>query len=234
MSVLRAMQSAAIRLVGYKPSVFFASSEQFEQEIVDLANEVARDICEYHDWQALTKIETLTGDGVQEVFPLPTDYSRQLLDSDIQDLQNWVWGYQHMTNINDFIFLRARGFGIVPGAWILYNDELNFYPAPETGNSASYPYVSKNYARGASGNLKEEFTEDTDEFIIRKGEDLLTLGLVWRWRENKKLDYTGDQEAFTMKLEEMASRDKGSSIIRHGRRLRGLNTAWAYPFSLGP
>jgi len=31
----------------------------------------------------------------------------------------------------------------------------------------------------------------------------------------------------------MASRDKGSSIIRHGRRLRGLNTAWAYPFSLG-
>lgn len=233
MTVLSAMQSAAIRLVGYRPSVFFSSTNQFEQEMVDLVNEVARDIADYHDWQALTKIETITGNGVQEVFPLPSDYSRQLLDSDIQDLQNWVWGYQHVQNINDFIFLKARGFGIVPGAWILYNDELNFYPAPETGNSASYPYVSLNYAKDSAGNAKREFTADTDEFVIRKGDDLLTLGLVWRWRENKKLDYTGDQEAFTMKLEELATRDKGSSIIRHGRRFRGLNLATAYPFLLG-
>lgn len=233
MSILRALQSASIRLVGYKPSQFFASTEQFEQEMVDLVNEVARDITEYHDWQALTKIATLTGDGVQEVFPLPTDYNRQLLDADIQDLQNWVWGYQHMTNINDFIFYKERGLGLVPGAWIMYNDELNFFPAPQTGNSASYPYVTNYYARDTLNVTKPEFTADSDEFVIRGGEDILTLGLVWRWRENKKLDYTGDQEAFTMKLEQMATRDKGSSIIRHGRRLRGVNAGLAYPYSLG-
>ena len=233
MTVLKALQAASIRLVGYKPSAFFASTEQFEMELVDLANEVARDICEYHDWQALTKVATLAGDGVQETFPLPADYNRQLLDADIQDLTNWVWGYQHMTNINDFLFFKARGFGIVPGAWIMYNDELNFYPPPIAGNSASYPYVSTNYAKSAGGTSKEEFTADDDDFVIRGGEVILTLGLVWRWRENKKLDYTGDQEAYTMQLEQMASRDKGSSIIRRGRRLSGFNARVAYPYSLG-
>ncbi|WP_210243966.1 hypothetical protein, partial [Brucella melitensis] len=92
MSILSAMQSATIRLVGQKPAVFFTSSDQLELEIVDLVNEVARDICRYADWQALTKVYNVPTDGVTEIFDLPEDYDRQLLVTDIQDLNNWVWG----------------------------------------------------------------------------------------------------------------------------------------------
>jgi hypothetical protein len=42
MSVLAAMQSAAIKLIGQKPQVFFTSSDVFEMEIVDILNEVAK------------------------------------------------------------------------------------------------------------------------------------------------------------------------------------------------
>src|SRR3546814_5464552 len=63
----------------------------------------------------------------------------------------------------------------------------------------------------------------SDTFLLP--ERLLTLGLVWRWRENKKLDATGDQEAFIKALDEYAAKDKGSRVIRseeHTSELQSL------------
>lgn len=233
MSILSAMQSAAIRLVGYRPQVFFDSSETFEQEIADLVNEVARDICKINDWQGLLKIQTYTGNGVVDSFPFPADYDRQLVNTNLQDLNNWAWNYMHITDVNQFMFIRGRGFQQFPGSWTIYGNNFEFTPPPPPNQTASFPYISRNFAIGENGSSKSAFTADSDDFAIRGGEDLLTLGLVWRWRENKKLDYTGDQEAFTMMLEQVAAKDKGSSIIRKGRRFVGLNVRAAYPWSLG-
>ena len=233
MSVLAAMQSAAIRLVGYRPPVFFASSEQFDLELTDLVNEVAADIVAYHDWQALTKINMIIGDGVTEEFPLPADYSRQLLYTVIQDLGTWLWGYTHVTDINTFLSQELMTFGTNPGLWTLYDEKLHFIPPPPLGRNASFPYISVNYARAQDGTPKSSFSADTDEFIIRGGERLLTLGLIWKWRENKKLDYTGDQENFTLALEQLAARDKGSSVYRQYSASNFKNVPVAYPFPLG-
>lgn len=234
MTILSAMQSAAIRLVGHKPAVFFTASEKFELEIADMINLVARDICRYKDWQALTKIYEVPTDGETESFDLPSDYDRQLLVTDIQDLDNWVSGYEHVDNINEFMFRRARGFEATPGAWTIYQNKLHFFPAPALDNSAAFPYISNQYALGQESGPKSEFTDDMDSFVIRGGEEILTLGLVWRWRENKKEDYTGDQEAFILALDQIAAKDKGSQVHRSGRSaFRGLNTHIAWPFELG-
>lgn len=230
MSFLTAAQSASIRLIGRKPATFFSSTNQFEQEICDLANEVAQDCVASQDWQALTKVYDIVGDGVTTNFPFPADFDQQTLNSDIQNLQDWAWGYEHITDINDFIFRRARGFQPFPGAWIIYGDEFQFTPAPAVGNSASFPYISRFYAKDSGGTPKEAFTADTDTFIL--SERMLTLGLIWRWREMKKLDYTGDQEAFEKCIDDLSARDAGSQIIRSGRRVRG-NFLWAYPWALG-
>lgn len=233
MTILQAMQSASLRLVGYRPQVFFNSSGKFEMEIVDLVNEVAKDICEGNDWQSLTKIQSFVGDGVTDAFPYPEDYKRQLINTNIQDLNNWAWNYQHLTDINQFMFIRARGFQIFPGSWTIYDNKFQFTPPPPVGESASFPYISTHYAMGQSGVSKPEFTEDTDSFVINDANRLLTLGLIWRWRENKKLDYTGDQEAFMDLFDKLAARDAGSKIIRKGRKFVGVNTTIAYPWSLG-
>lgn len=233
MTILPAMQSAAVRLFGYKPEVFFDSSEQFEMEIVDLVNEVAMDICEYHDWQALTQICTFVSDGVTEEFAFPADYDRQLLYTVVQDINGWMWSYTHVSDINTFLAQRNMSFGTNPGIWTIYQDKMHFLPAPTPGNDATFPYISLNYARGAGGALAPQFESDTDEFIIKGADRVLTLGLIWRWRENKKLDYTGDQEAYVMALEQLAARDKGSNVFRQysARSMRDVSVA--YPFPLG-
>lgn len=233
MSILPAMQSAALKLMGQRPAVFFGSSQRFEQEITDLVNDVAEDILKAADWQALTRVHTLTGDGAETEFTLPDDYDRMLLVADVQDVNSWLWGYYPFFDINAFLFAEARGFQPWPGGWIIYADRMRFVPAPATGDTATFPYLSKNYARdSATLEGKPAFTQDTDDFLLPN--HLLTLGLVYRWRENKKLDSTGDQEAFDEALGQYTAKDKGSQVYRRGSRFRFPGTYQAWPWALGP
>lgn len=233
MTVLAAMQSAAIRLVGSRPSVFFSSTDQFQQELVDLVNEAATDIVKYNDWQSLISVANFTGDGTIASFATPDGYDRMMLTAEVQDLNNWVWGYQHVPSINDFLWVKARELGPYPGIWTIYDDQFQFYPPPPAGQLATFPYISKNYALGSDAVTKPAFTKDDDEFRIPGGERLLTMWLVWRWRENKKMDSTGDQENFVKAIDEMAAKDKGSRVYRSGTsRIQGRFYP-AYPYSLG-
>lgn len=229
MAILAALQSAAIRLIGRKPPTFFGAQGSFELELSDLVNEVAQDIAKYQDWQALSKIHTITGDGTTSDFPLPADYDRMTLMGDMQDRTNWLWGYQPYDNLNDWLYAVDRGFGPFPGGWIITGNRLKLSPTPAAANEASFPYQSRYWAQGADTNYKGAFAADTDSFVLP--ERLLTLGLVWRWREQKKLDASGDQEAFIKALDEYGSKDKGSRTIRRNARrtLHGTRLAWPYP-----
>lgn len=219
--ILSALQSAAVRLVGRKPSTFFGASGVFEMEMCDLINEVAQDIAKYQDWAILMRTHTFSGDGLLTVFNQPLDYDRMTVDSQIQSSANWLWGYAHYANINDFLLAQNTGFHPWPGGWIIFGygspgATFQFSPAPM--GDAVFPYISNQWAINSAGTVtKPFFDSDTDSFLLP--ERLLTLGLVWRWRENKKLDYTGDQEAFTKALDEYAGKDAGATVYRvSGRR----------------
>lgn len=223
MAVRDALQKAAIRLVGQRPTTFFGASGQTELELTDLVNEVAEDIAQYHDWQALVRLASINGDGSEE-YPFPDDYDRMMLDSDVQDPNAWFWGYFRYDDLNAFV--RDKSFGPMPtpGGWIIYGGNIHFYPAPT--QAATFPYISKNIVLDTSTAPKEQFEADTDTF--RLPERLLTLGLVWRWRENKKLDAAGDQEAFIKALDEYAAKDGGSKVQRYGSSGRRLAVGRAY------
>jgi hypothetical protein len=231
-TVLAAMQSAAVRLMGQRPTGFFGASGSFEAEMSDLVNEVATDVAKYQDWQALVRVGTVTGDGTLTQFDLPDDYDRMLGSSAMQDLTSWFWGFGAYTDINSFLYDEARGFSGFPGGWIIYGNQLRFSPAPSDAQVATFPYITQNWAVDASTAAKGAFTADTDSFALP--ERLLTLGLVWRWRENKKLDSTGDQEAFIKALDEYAAKDRGARVYRKRARRAFPGTYTAWPWELGP
>ncbi len=231
MTVGTALESAALRLMGRKPAVFFSADGQFEMELCDLANEVAIDVAKYRDWQALQRVHTLVGDGVEDAFDLPEDYDRMLVKSDIQGAAANAFGYFHYSDINAFTFDQTRGFQSSPGGWIIYDGQMRFSPVPSLAATAIFPYITAEWARGSNNAAKSAFTDDADTFLLP--ERLLTLGLVWRWRENKKLDSTGDQEAFVKALDEYAAKDGGSRVIRSGSRSVMRGTHLAYPYALG-
>jgi hypothetical protein len=217
MALLNALQSASIRLMGKKPTAFASSSNKFELELMDMAGEVATDIMKSHEWQALKRVHSISGDVAgTTAFPLPSDFDRFLINADFvgEETIGGRW-FQQISDINEFTYLTEREMEISwPGAWMIYANQIRFVPAPEDGETYRIPYISRNFVLSGTGTPKATFTADDDTFAL--SERLLTLGVIWKWRENKKMDYTGDLENFTKAFGEESAKDGGTPIYRSG------------------
>lgn len=208
MAVFDAIRKAVLRTSGTQIAEAFSSSQQVAVEMADLANEVAADIVASSPWRALTKVATI--DGSQgEAYDLPADYSR--MSGEIDDPATWFWGYTPFNDVNEYLQFKTGGFLLAGnGGWIILGGQLQFYPAPSSG--ASYPYVSGWYARSETGTAKAAFDADTDTFILP--ERLLTLGLIWRWKAQKGLEYAEDLNMYEIALSQESSRDRGFFALR--------------------
>src|SRR5690606_31700466 len=127
-------QSAALRLYGKRPAMFFGSAEKFEMEICDIANTVAHDIAQKHEWQALIRIEEFSGNGSVTEYPFPADFDRQLMRSDLQSGHGWLLSYARIADVNEFIRLKSMGLAGYPGIWTIYDDKFHVFPAPASGS----------------------------------------------------------------------------------------------------
>ena len=201
-----------MRCIGNKPQEVFASSQQECLEMADLAQEAAADIAKSHDWRGLTKIHTINTPG--ETAPLPPDFDRMVLGSAIDDPATWFWGYHPFETVNDWMRAKNGSFQVItPGGWIILGKEIHFYPAPS--GSATFPYISSAWARSESGTPKTAFSADNDTFVL--SERLLTLAIVWRFKEAKGLEYAEDQASYDIALAQEQTRDKGARVLRSPR-----------------
>lgn len=230
MTISTAIASAALRVTGDRLGSVFSNDAQIAVELSDLANEVADDIAGSHQWQDLTKIATLVADGTQTAFDKPVDYDRMLIGGGIQKAGSWLWDYRHVPSVEEWLHIQNGSFVGLRNAWILLGGQFQFNPAP-TG-SANFAYISKNWARGEDGTPKAAFDRDDDTFVLP--ERLITLGLTWRWREQKGLEYAEDMASYEKALSEAQVRDAGPSVIRrYSKMARYSNVRTAWPWELG-
>jgi len=223
MTLQTAVSSAAIRVIGSTPAAVFSSQAQIMVEMRDLVQDVAADIAQAAEWRGLTKIGTLTG-GPN--FLLPADYDRMCVGQGMQDQGGWFWGYLPFGDVTDYLMaVNGQVPTLNPGGWIILDGQFKFWPAP-TG-TATYPYISRNFVRDVDGvTLKPAFTADADTFVLN--ERLLTLGLIWRYRAQKGLEYAEDMQTYSTALDQATNNDKGARVLRPDRIGRMVNGRVAY------
>src|SRR5262245_43215022 len=83
MTILSVCRDAAILLSQDEPTTLFSTTDPFAKELRTIANESAAVIGEAYDWQILTKLATVTGDGSDTSFPLPDDYDRMVMKTNL-------------------------------------------------------------------------------------------------------------------------------------------------------
>lgn len=228
MTIQTVVQSAAIRIQGNAPATVFSSTAQIAIELRNLVQDVAEDIAGCHDWRDLTKIATFTGDGTTETFSKPADYDRMVQGSSITDPDTWLWGYYAIPTVTEWLRRRDVAW-ISPGGWILLGGLFQFYPAPS--GDAEFPYISNLIVLADDATPKTAFTADTDTFVL--SERLLTLGLIWRYRAQKGLDYSEDMATYEMELSKTQTNDKGARVIRKPDRHNSFGARVAWPWALG-
>lgn len=85
-----------------------------------------------------------------------------------------------------------------------------------------------NLIDGTAPLLKPAFTENDDVFVLP--ERLLTLSLIWRWRQMKRMEYAEDLTNYEIALGMAAGTDKGARVLVVGRqRSRIVSSQPVYP-----
>ena len=96
----------------------------------------------------------------------------------------------------------------------LINNSFYLDPVPYDSNLLVYEYLSTNFVNtsGNTSTTNNTFTTDADTYILP--DDLLIMGIMWRYRRAKGLDYGQEFKTYNDALARELGRDTASRVLR--------------------
>jgi hypothetical protein len=97
-----------------------------------------------------------------------------------------------------------------------FGKKFQLAPTPSSPQDLIFMYVTNQIAVDGSGVPVTQYTQDTDISLV--DEDLIELGLSWRWRQKKGLDYTAEMAEFSGTLKARFAQYLASGVVQVGGR----------------
>ncbi len=198
------------------------------QEMLALANEMAQRIAyDTRDWTMLRAGGVFIGDGIKTSFPMPSDYKRLLLTSNVWRSTSTQYPMVFVADHEAWLQSELSGTYDGRGQWTLANGAMIIKPPLAIGQTAVFHYLQKNCVVLTAGGYGDRFVNDADSFIL--DERLLKLGMIWQWKQNKGTSYAEDMGTYETALSVAAGHDRPAPIIV-GRHPISANARVAYPW----
>ena len=191
----------------------FGVTDPTISQFVALAQVEGDELSRFHDWRQMKVLATLTGDGTTTLWDLPEDFDRfaagtvfwstedagNALDGPISDL--------------DLVALKAMDTEPPEPVWRLFGDQIEIWPALDSGEVVNTEYRSAFWILDNDATTrKARWTADTDTTVMP--ERLMTLGLAWRWKQAKGLEYSEAFRSYQLERSRAAMVDGGRGVIR--------------------
>lgn len=210
------------------PSTIVNNNDQSAVQLLKLANREGKYLAKQKNWQKLVTEHTFTLVTSDQDYALPSDFGhiipstgwnrddKRILINPVSS-QEWQFlkGWTTISGLN----LRCR----------IRNDLLEFeqtITASDNGKTIAYEYVSNQWCESSGGTGQTAFAADSD--VARLDEDLITLGVKWRFEKAKGLDWQEDFAEYEKVRKQTQARDGGSRKLSLGRgglgRYLGVNT----------
>jgi hypothetical protein len=208
MTLLAIIQNASDRLGITRPTAAYLSTDQQVLQLVGLAQEEGKDLAKRHTWQALQTEYTFPTVASTASYALPSGFDSILKETVfnrtrrrrmVGDLTPEQWQETQaslVTMVNPAFRIRGSLFYISP--------------TPTAAETIAYEYNTKNWCQSSGGTAQSAWAADTDTGIL--DEELMTLGLKWRWKKSKGLDYADDFNGYEIRV--------AKAILDDGARMR--------------
>lgn len=204
MSLLTIVQNACDRLGFVRPSSVVNNSDQNARVLLGLANEEGRQLARRYPWQAITREHSFGTVADQEDYTLPTDFDRIINDTFFNRTQRERVGGP--ISAEDWQHTQASMVNYVNPAFRFRGNEILITPTPEGVETFAYEYISKNWCSSADGNtLQDAWNEDADLGLL--DEELMTLGVVWRFLASRGMDYAEAMQKYEVEVYQALLRD---------------------------
>lgn len=207
MTALSLVQNACSHLGITAPTALFSATDDQTIQLRNLMNmegaELAKGGPTDHAWQVLVTEKTFTTTAAAiQTGAVPTDFAFIVNDS--------LWNRTTMVKMEGPISAetwqtyQALTVVTIPfAAFRFRGGNLIIFPSPTAGQTAAYEYVSKYWASGSQSAM----TADSDTALL--DENLITLGVIWRFLAAKGLDYAEPFRTYQMEVSKAVARDGG-------------------------
>jgi hypothetical protein len=216
MTCLTIIQDVFQRLALGNPSVAVGSADPQVQQMVQLALKEA-------EWQ-LSEFDP-------QVCLLEGSFTTVAAEVQVADIRTTFPGMKAI--LNDVMWnrdLRRPVFGpmtaqrweqlkamVMQGPWNQFQirgNAIRFIPDPAPGQSVWFQYKSINWCESAAGTPQSRFLADDDVLLL--DEQTFKLGMEWRWKKAKGLDYAQDFADYEVAFQVTKARDGSKDVINMG------------------
>ena len=187
MTLLNIVQHAADRLGLTRPSTVISSSDENARILLGMAQEEGKSLADRHTWQALQTEYTFSTVNGTSSYALPTGFDaiikdtvfnrtkRRAMQGDLSPAQWQETQASLVTMVNPAFRIRGSLFYISP--------------TPTATETVAYEYLTKNWCSAGAA-----WTSDTNTALL--DEELITLGIIWRFKSKKGFDYAEDMNTY--------------------------------------
>lgn len=214
LSLLQLVQQAAFELgLGSISSVAGNPDTQVSQLLALAKREgqemMARGVA-VGGWQMLRKEYLFNLVPGQDTYPFPADIDH-LCPQTYWD-RSYRWQLLGPLSPQEWQVLKSgisptgprRRFRIFGGAFVID-------PLPADTSTIVYEYYSANWCQSAAGVSQRTWTKDSDTYLL--DDDTMVLGIIWRFRRAKGLQYDTEKQDWQNCVDRVLARQAGSRTL---------------------
>jgi len=211
MSLLTCVQNACDRIGIVRPAAVVASTDQQVLRLLGYAQQEGKELARKYDWQCLvrettfastaTAVQTSAGSTV-----IPTDFDR-MVDGTFFNRTNKREIYGPLT-AEEWQYTQSVVTRVFVQAYRIRNSQLLLTPADAADETIAFEYVSNKWVMQSGGTATAAWTADGDTAILN--EELITLGIVWRFKAAQGFDYAEEFRTYELQCANEYMRDGGS------------------------
>lgn len=214
MSLKTIIQSMCGRTNLPVPETVLGTSDTQVLQMLRLLEEEGDDLSKRGAWEGLTDEASLTTTNTEDQGAMTT-----LCPNGFRYIKNQtIWSRSRRLPVagpldsGEWQTLKAMFINGPYYRFRIRGGHLLVNPAPPAGESWYWEYVSQFWILGVDGvTYKNRFTLDTDTVLMP--EDLMLMGLRWRWKKEKGLDYAEDFRTYELQVKDALGRDGGKAIL---------------------
>lgn len=208
MSLLSIINATALKVLKQRVTTAVGSTDSNVLQLIELVNEEGQELASKYTWQVLCNEGTVTTLATEAQGSLTA-----LAGADFDFIINeTMWNRSQRRPVPGPLS-EAEWQGLkatfITGPWIQYRvrgNQLLFIPIPAAGQTVYFEWQSKYWCTDTTGVAgRSAMTADTD--IAKLNERLITLGTVWRFKQQSKLDYSEDQDKYEAAVMDAVARD---------------------------
>jgi hypothetical protein len=191
----------AITLSG---TTVFSNTADTARQMRALANQEGKELMRRGSWEKLTKEKTFTSLAQEtQTSVIPADYDHMLNETFYnRTRKRQVLGPLSPT---DWQAQKSILATVLYDSYRIRGGNVLMIPVPPAGDTYAFEYISNNWVLDATDVEKPAFTADTDTAIL--DEELITLGVIWRFLKAKGFDYAEAFRTYELQVSQALARD---------------------------